>query len=189
MKTTDTELVEDFQRGDVSAFDELVERYGKKVFSYVYRMLGDYHESEDAFQDVFTRIYATIKSFRGRASFSTWLFTVARNTCLDKLRRRKVGRFIDRFRVGGGTSEPVCGRKQPDQLVLEKDTRKTVLEAVGFLPPDQKEVVILKYGVGFTFREISEITGVSESTAKSRMVYALDKMRYHLKAAGIGETI
>lgn len=188
MKTTDTELVEDFQRGDVSAFDELVERYGKKVFSYVYRMLGDYHESEDAFQDVFTRIYATIKSFRGRASFSTWLFTVARNTCLDKLRSRKVGRFIDRFLPGESPSIPHPG-KQPDELVLEKDTRKMVLEAVGVLPRDQKEVVILKYGVGFTFREISEITGVSESTAKSRMVYALDKMRYHLKAAGIGETI
>ena len=183
MNASDGALVEEFRKGDLSAFDQLVKHYDKRVFSYIYRMIGDYHESEDVFQDVMAKLYFSMETFRGRSSFSTWLFSIARNQCLDKLRKRKMRSFISYFVPEFLLNFTSRSGKSPDAVVLDNDARRAVLEAVDTLPETQKEVVILKYGCGFTFGEISSITGIPESTARSRMLYALTKLRGHLKAA------
>lgn len=190
----DEELFERFRRGEKPAFEVLLRRHRAPLFTFVLRTLGtgDRARAEDLVQDAFIRVIKGAKDWEQRAKFSTWLFTIARNLCLDAMRRDKFRRAesldapAGNDEDGRALSETIEGTEQGPERAVHAARAKPVIEAaLAKLPPEQREVFVLREHSGVPFKEIGELQGVSENTVKSRMRYALESLRKALLAAGI----
>jgi RNA polymerase sigma-70 factor (ECF subfamily) len=188
---TDEELLADFQQGDAGAFERLLARHRAPLYTFLARMLGDREKAEDLAQETFLRIVKGAQAWEQRSRFQSWMYAIARNLCTDRARR-------DRFRktesldgepvegAGGTILERVADPGPlPDQAAESERLRPLLTEALLSLPPDQREVFILREQAGLPFREIAEVVGANENTVKSRMRYALDGLRKALVAAGV----
>ena len=187
---TDEELLAAYQQGDAGAFELLLRRHRAPLFTFLLRMLGDRERAEDLAQETFLRIVKGAQAWEQRARFQTWLFTIARNLCVDQSRR-------DRFRRTGSLDETGPDGEPPMvDSVPSRDIdpargaesarlRPVLQEALLALPVEQREVFILREQAGVPFREIAELVGVNENTVKSRMRYALEGLRKALLAAGV----
>jgi RNA polymerase sigma-70 factor (ECF subfamily) len=188
---TDEELLADFQQGDAGAFERLLARHRAPLYTFLVRMLGDREKAEDLAQETFLRIVKGAQAWEQRSRFQSWMYAIARNLCADRARR-------DRFRKTGSIdAEPVEGAggtildgladpgPLPDQAAESERLRPLLKAALLSLPPDQREVFILREQAGLPFREIAEMVGANENTVKSRMRYALDGLRKALAAAGV----
>ena len=190
---TDEELLAAYQQGDVGAFEALLRRHRAPLFSFLNRMLGDREKAEDLAQETFLRIVKGAAAWTQRARFQTWLFTIARNLCVDQSRRDRF-RKTDSLDETGPDGEPsrmdgVAG-SEPDPARGTENARLRPLlqQALLSLPAEQREVFILREQSGVPFKEIAEILEVNENTVKSRMRYALEGLRKALAAAGIDES-
>src|SRR5205807_3667040 len=173
---SDEELLAAFQQGDVGAFEALLRRHRAPLFTFLLRMLGDRERAEDLAQETFLRIVKGAAAWEQRARFSTWLYTIARNLCVDQSRR-------DRFRrtgsldAQGPDEEPamvdsVPGHEiDPARGAESARLRPVLAKALAGLPAEQREVFLLREQAGVPFKEIAELTGVNENTVKSRMRY------------------
>jgi len=187
---TDEELLAAYQQGDAGAFELLLRRHRAPLFTFLLRMLGDRERAEDLAQETFLRIVRGAQAWEQRARFQTWLFTIARNLCVDQSRR-------DRFRRADSLDEPgpddgpakidsVPSREIDPARGAESARLRPVLQrALLALPAEQREVFILREQAGVPFKEIAELVGVNENTVKSRMRYALEGLRKALLAAGV----
>ena len=187
---TDEELLAAYQQGDAGAFELLLRRHRAPLFTFLLRMLGDRERAEDLAQETFLRIVKGAQAWEQRARFQTWLFTIARNLCVDQSRR-------DRFRRTGSLDETGPDGEPPMvDSVPSRDIdpargaesarlRPVLQEALLALPVEQREVFILREQAGVPFKEIAELVGVNENTVKSRMRYALEGLRKALLAAGV----
>lgn len=177
---TDLELLTRYRGGDVQAMDLLVDRHAGAVYAFVRRFLGDPTVAEDMTQEVWLRVLRRSGSFNGRARFTTWLFTVTRNTCIDHLRRKR----------RRSPAVPASERGEPFQLddlqdpgppIVERVARQELSElverAVAELPEAQREVFLLREQTELTFREIADALELPRDTVKSRMRYALGHIR------------
>jgi RNA polymerase sigma-70 factor (ECF subfamily) len=189
---TDEELLAAYQQGDPGAFEALLRRHRAPLFTFLLRMLGERERAEDLAQETFLRIVKGAQAWEHRARFQTWLFTIARNLCVDQSRRDRFRR-ADSLDAQGPGDEPamvdsVPGREiDPDRGAESARLRPVLQRALLSLPAEQREVFILREQAGVPFREIAEIQGVNENTVKSRMRYALEGLRKGLAAAGISE--
>lgn len=184
----DEDLVRRSVQGDRGAFDTLVEKYYKKIYSLCYRFVGDAEEASDLAQEIFTAAYQNLKKFRGDAKFSTWLFQIATNRGKNKfkyLKRR--GYFAAR---GHGESEDDRDSAQrvipdnstnPETLLASHQMQKIVQDAINELDPDHKEIVILRDIEGFSYEEIANILNLPEGTTKSRLHRARMVVKEKLK--------
>lgn len=178
-------LIEAFLGGDDTAFDRLVLRYQNRVFRTCYRILGDYHEANDSAQDIFVKVWKSLKKFRFRSSFSTWLFRISVNTCRNKLRSAAYRRSRRTARLGppdngeesGPWREIGDNGKTPRKELDRKETGQMIQNAIDSLPEDQKTVVVLRDIEGFTYDEIAAITGLKGGTVKSKLARARKKLR------------
>jgi len=182
----DFDRVRASQAGDRGAFDELVDRYKEIVFSVAYRFARDPDLAMDLAQDVFIRAYRGIKSFQGKSSFSTWLYRIAVNTCIDYTRRRS--RSIDPLTVPEevadyADSEPTAGEPAvgPDGLALASELGEQIQAAIDALPSYHKAVFVLYEIKGLSYKEIAETVGCSIGTVMSRLHYARKKLRAMLE--------
>jgi RNA polymerase sigma-70 factor (ECF subfamily) len=188
---TDEELLADFQQGDGGAFERLLARHRAPLYTFLVRMLGDREKAEDLAQETFLRVVKGAAAWEQRARFQSWMYAIARNLCADHARR-------DRFRKTGSLDqEPVEGAggtvldgvpdpgPLPDQAAESERLRPLLQRALLSLPPDQREVFVLREQAGLPFREIAAVVGANENTVKSRMRYALDGLRKALAAAGV----
>lgn len=179
-----------FRRGDTQAFSILLERHRRGVFHFVLRFLGQQEAAEDALQEVFLRVVKNAAKYERRAKFTTWLYTIARNHCIDASRKAKYRRARSLSDpIGseeGRTLEEVIEGHEPDPArgTHNRRLKGAIHEALQELAPEQREVFLLREHSGLAFKEIGEITGVSENTVKSRMRYALEKLRESLSAGG-----
>lgn len=186
-KTPDEVLMLRYKEGDLSAFEVLLERYQQPLFNFVYKFCSDYHQSQDLVQEVFLRIIRTAKNYEARAKFTTYLYTVAHNICIDHLRRKKTRRTIsmnDPLDAEGElTVEDTMKdeRANPEREFQQENFAKALHDAVEQLPPEQKEVFLLREQMNLQFDEIAKIVGCLPSTAKSRMRYALQSLRQKLE--------
>ena len=174
----DTELVELAKQGDGKAFDILVQRYQTKVTHLVYRYVKNVDIALDLVQDIFFKTYRNLVNFKGESKFSSWLFRVAVNDCIDYLRRVKVRKeqSLDHYRESG-IDFPDSGPNQNVAHVYEREEeRRRVQQALASLPEKQQSVVVMKIYQDMTFEEISEITQEPVSTVKSRLYKALQSM-------------
>jgi len=181
-----------FRGGDAGAFDELVLIFQRPVFNLAYRMLNNYEEASDAAQEIFVKVYRSIGKFKGRSSFSTWLYAVAANICRNRLRRiRRISAFEVRtsdLRSAGDNDclEPVAvdPYPAPDRTAELSDIKRSVEEAVASLQPDFANVIIMKDIQNMSYEEIAETFGCSLGTVKSRLSRARMMMRERLRAEG-----
>lgn len=189
----DMRLIDSYLAGQVSALNALVDLHGRAVYSYIYRFLGSDSHIDDVYQDVWMRVVKSVKNFGGRSRFTTWLFQLTRNICIDHLRRRQ--RQIKALSIneaGGGDDDspkivPVA-TDEAAETIVERDELVVLLEkAIEQLPDEQREVLLLRRYTTMTFQDISEMSGVPRNTVKSRMRYALENIRRTLKVEKSGD--
>lgn len=174
-------LVERCQQGDTVAFDQLVERHGEWVYNLAYRMVGDRDEAYDMAQEAFVRAFRAIKRFRRGSSFSTWLYRVTTNACLDEIKRRRrrpapASSLLD---ADGSSPDPPDPSPQVEDHVASLERREVVRRAIAALPLHHRLPLVLYELQGCSYEEIAAITGANVGTVKSR----LNRARLALKEA------
>ena len=187
---TDEELLAAYQQGDTGAFELLLRRHRAPLFTFLLRMLGDRTRAEDLAQETFLRIVKGAQAWEQRARFQTWLYTIARNLCVDASRRDRFRKADSLDQTGPDDGPPlvdsVAGSEIDPARGAESARLRPVLQkALLSLPVEQREVFILREQAGLPFKEIAETVGVNENTVKSRMRYALEGLRKALLAAGV----
>ena len=185
---TDEVLMIRFQRGDRSAFTLLVRRHQTSLYNFALRQLRLQSVAEDVVQEAFVRVVQNAGDFKHEARFSTWVYTITRNLCIDQLRKRALRKHasLDEPRKSEEGSGPTLGEQTADsRSSVEREATGTelkerILKAVDSLPDDQREVFLMRELSNLPFKEIAEITGVPENTVKSRMRYALERLQAQL---------
>jgi RNA polymerase sigma-70 factor (ECF subfamily) len=189
--TTDEALMVRYQRGDRQAFTLLVRRHQTQLFHFAVRQIGTPSVAEEVVQDAFVRVVQNAADFKHEARFTTWVYTIVRNLCIDHLRKRALRKHpsLDepvRGKDGADSAGPSLGERTEDprasveRAATGKELSVKIVAAVEALPDDQREVFLLREGSNLPFKEIAEITGVSENTVKSRMRYALERLQQAL---------
>jgi RNA polymerase sigma-70 factor (ECF subfamily) len=189
---TDETLMAAFKEGDASAFSALVLRYEKPLWNFLRRYVHDRAIAEDLVQEVLLRVLRNAAEWKPAAKFSTWLYTIARNLCID-YSRRMVHRTAssldgaatraDGDRVGAAPAriERVVGPDPGGEAAaVGKETAIRIEAAIASLPDEQREVFLMREVMDMPFAEIAEVTGVALPTVKSRMRYALERLRQTL---------
>jgi RNA polymerase sigma-70 factor (ECF subfamily) len=168
------ELIERSRRGELRAFDLLVRRYEKQVYNTAYRLAGSYDGASDIAQEAFVRAWSNLRSFRGDASFSTWLYRIVTNVFLDE-RKKQRARPHQSLDEALALDENLVTRQFEDgapspQEAAEGSERRDLLEqAILALPPPQRVMVVLYHTQGRSYEEIAEIMGLPMGTVKSRL--------------------
>jgi RNA polymerase sigma-70 factor (ECF subfamily) len=178
-----------YQRGDSRAFAELVRRHQKSLYNFVLRQTRSPPAAEDITQEAFLRVVQRAAEFKHEARFTTWLFTIARNLCVDHARKAKLRRHPSLDGPAGDAegARPLLevvpetrGEGQVDRAAEWTSMRRSIVSAVESLPEEQREVFLLREVANLPFKEIAEVTGTAENTVKSRMRYALERLRIAL---------
>ena len=176
----DLELVELFQKGDETSFNELVARYQEKVYWIAYRFVNDHDQADDIVQEVFVKVYSSLKDFRGDSGVYTWLYRITVNVALNTLRKRRVRDFIridELFEITGDENE------RPDALLEKNEQQQLIEEAIAKLPEKQKAVFILRYHEELPYEEISAILKTSVGGLKANYFHAAKKIGEHISRA------
>jgi RNA polymerase sigma-70 factor (ECF subfamily) len=173
---SDQILVEKVKAGDYQAFDALVNRYEGKVYRLSMRMLRNQQDAEDALQETFLQVHRGLKSFEGRSTFSTWLFRLATNVCLMKIRHQETEpqKLLPLEDYLPQHEEGQLPHLQdwpdlPEETLLSKESREKMLEALEKLPPEYRAVFVLRDIEGFSSTEAGEALGISVAAVKSRL--------------------
>jgi RNA polymerase sigma-70 factor (ECF subfamily) len=197
---TDEALMARYQKGDVAAFAELVARHERRLWNFIRRFVSDAATAEDLLQEVFMRVVKSAAEWQPSAKLSTWLLTIARNLCTDNARRGAVRRAesLDQTPgVAGDDSGPhridrlAATDGNAEKAALDREIAVRVDAAVTDLPVEQREVFLMREVMDMSFAEIAQATGASEPTVKSRMRYALERLRgaLHELADGNGAAV
>ena len=160
----DRKIIERVLKGDTEAFNLLVRQWEKPIYNFIVRMIGDRDEAMDLCQDAFMKAYRELDTLKDLDRFSSWLYRIAHNTCFSKLRKDHGKTFVE---------------LDPDQHTSKTrmEERLAVEKALQHLPPDQREVVVLKVYQSLKFEEIAAIQDAPISTVKSRLYMGFEKLR------------
>ncbi len=172
----DSEIVRQIQSGAAAAFDELMRRYKRPVVNFIFRMLGNAQDADDVAQDVFVRMYQNLDAYRAETKFSTWLFALARNAAIDRIRWRSRHRTesiesVPEIVASSGTAEEVNAREMGDQIAV----------AIAKLPEDQRTAIVLSEYHGMSYAEIAGVMRCSEKSVESRLYRARQTLRMSLQ--------
>lgn len=176
------------QQGDTAAFAELVEKYKQPVINFACRTLRDATEAEDLAQNVFVQVYKSASRYRSSAKFSTWLFTIARNLCLNEIRRRSrhPAESLDATQPGqeGQPQHQVEDKASfsPPESLLQGELEEKVERALAELPENQRTAMLLCRQEELSYEEISEVLGCSLSATKSLIHRGRETLKHKLKA-------
>jgi len=180
---SDAELLFAFRKRDAAAFAILVSRYQGQLHGYLRAMTGSPADADDLFQETWLRVVRNPGSFRGGA-FNAWLWRIARNLLIDRLRRRKPVVSLDDATTGGSAFldlTPAAGQL-PAEDAEAAELGRQIAAAVGRLPPDQRDVFLLRTQGGLSFAAIAKLRKVPLNTALGRMHYAIQRLREDLGA-------
>ena len=180
----DETLMLRYQQGDRAAFSILVRRHQQPLYNFALRQVRVPQVAEDVVQETFVRVVQNAADFKHEARFTTWVYTITRNLCIDQLRKRALRKHpsLDESRGEEGDG-PTLGEQTADpRASVEREATGTELKeriarAVDKLPDEQREVFLMREIANLPFKEIAEITGVPENTVKSRMRYALERLQ------------
>jgi len=175
-------LLRKAKAGDVAAFEELVESYQKKLFNLAYRIVGNPEDAADMVQEALIRIFRSIAKFKEQSSFSTWIYRITTNVCLDELRKRKNKKeFSLDQEIHGEDGDMKRQIKSddilPDNAAEREELREIVNSAINSLPEDQRVVISLRDIQGLTYTEISQVLDCPEGTVKSRINRARNALK------------
>lgn len=184
----DALLVRAYQGGDRTAFDKLVTKHKNRVFNVCYWYLGDYQEADDIAQETFIKVYRSLGKFRLESAFSTWIFRIAVNSCKNRLTSaafKQKKRTISFNNPDGQPESGVTdvfpnGAASPSEQLEKKERMHQIREGIKALSPEQREVITLRDMEGLTYVEVSEVTGISLGTVKSRLARARTELKNKL---------
>ena len=173
---SDQALIDKVNGGDYQAFESLVTRYESKVYRLAVRMLRNPQDAEDALQETFIQVFRGLPGFEGRSQFSTWLFRLATNVCLMRIRHREtepskllpLEDYLPKLEEGE-TPHITDWADRPEDVLLSKESREKMMEALDKLPPEYRAVFILRDIEGFSNVETGESLGISVAAVKSRL--------------------
>lgn len=179
---TDSQLIREIKDGNVELYAQLIHRYERKIYTFVYHMLKSAHLddlAEDLCQETFYKAYRSINTFKEtEASFSTWLYTIARNTVLSELRKAKmVNVSLDESHY----APKVANHTLPEQTVLNNEKMNVVREAINSLPAKQRSALILREYDQLDYQEIAQALGATVSSVKSLLFRARASVKTQLE--------
>jgi len=173
----DLDLVEECKLGDRAAFTQLMQKYQNKIFGLAFRMLHNGEEAKDITQDVFFSVYRSIKKFKGESKISTWLYRIAINACINRLKskgRKDTVPLENKKQEGDlvaiNEDNLISGRIDTPSEALERKNLNSILEReIGKLPDEYRVVLVMRDVEGLTYEEIEKILKVPDGTVKSRL--------------------
>lgn len=174
----DNELIERVAKGSDASFVILHNRYRKKVLGYVCLFVKRQDIAEDIAQDVFIKVYRSLTegTYKDSGKFVPWLMRIARNMIIDHF-RKDTPLSTDENSALEAKLQSITSEESPDNLIMRKQQNKKLKQLIRELPKEQKEVVLLRYYIGMSFKEIADFTDVSVNTALGRMRYALINLK------------
>ncbi len=183
-KLSDEQLMAGVQHSDTSAFDELYQRYSRRLLYFFYRMLsGDEEKAQDFLQDIFLKVVEKPGLFQTNRSFSTWIFTVAHNQCKNEYRRMGNRSSVHNDENLDARSLPENSPYHPaEEKVDHSAFGQAVMNELGKMEESHRGTFLLRFQENFSIREISEILDCSQGTVKSRLFYTARKLADKLKA-------
>lgn len=175
-------LIEQSKAGDVESFEQLIDQHQKKIFNIAYRMLGNIEDASDVAQEALVKAYRGIKNFKGKSSFSTWLYAIVNNTCIDFIRKNRKTNliYLDKdyeTEEGSYRLQMESEEDTPEEVLEKKEIQRLVHESIEELSYDHKRAIILRDIEGFSYKEIAEILNCSEGTVKSRISRARTSLK------------
>ena len=172
-------------KGDQNAFGEVVELYKDKVYQICFRMLWDRHEAEDAAQETFLKAFLNIHTYNQNKKFSTWLYRIATNLCIDKIRKKKPDYHLDAEIAGTDGmnmyAHLASGDQLPEEEVESLEVQASIHEAILQLPDKYRAVIVLKYIEELPLQEIADILELPLGTVKTRVHRGREALRKHLR--------
>lgn len=179
------EKIKKVKKGDQSAFEDIVVLFQSKIYQHCYRMLGNAHEAEDVAQEAFIRAYVNIHSYDDSRKFSTWLYRIATNLSIDRLRKRKPDYFLDAEIKGTDGldmySQLATDARLPEEEVQGMELEKMIYQEIANLPPIYRSIITLRYLEEFPLKEISEIMDLPLGTVKTRIHRGREALRKKLR--------
>ena len=184
----DEVLMVAYQRGEVRAFEVLLDRHKRPVFNFILRYVGSRETAEDLMQETFLRVIKGAAAYQRQAKFTTWLYTIARNLCVDQSRRAKhrKAQSLDAPMSSSDDSGTLLDVIPSSGIASDRRTESNHLQirlhqALANLSEEQREVFLMREFLDMPFKDIASVVGVPENTVKSRMRYALEKLRLELE--------
>jgi len=172
----DLELVHKARNGDYTAFEELVRRYQPRIFSHCYRMLKNYQDAQDCLQETFLKAYEKLDTFREESSFSVWLYKVATNNCLMRIRKNQshpeeihIEDILPRHRHDDLSFEVPDWGADPEKIAINGELRALMDSSVLKLPEDYRAAFLLRDVEGFSTKDTAHILGLTDANVKSRL--------------------
>lgn len=185
MEFVEKRLTERAKRGDREAFAELIEIYKDKIFQLAYRMVGNRQEAEDIAQETFLRVYANLHQYNESYKFSTWIYRIATNLCIDRGRKKRPDFSLDEQAEGteglDWYSRLASQDKTPEEKVVTQELQETVQEALNELAPKYRSIMILRYIEDLSLQEISEVLKLPVTTIKTRIHRGREALRGRLR--------
>jgi RNA polymerase sigma-70 factor, ECF subfamily len=170
---SDIQLLDQARRGDVAALEQLLKRHQAQVYRFGLKMCRDPDDAQDVLQDTLLAMARGIREFRGSASLSTWLYTVARSFCIKKRRKSQFApdhiETLDTSVQAVPEAEPASPSQGPDDAFLSRQVESALEQAIAALEPASREVLILRDMEGLTAAEVAEVLGIGVPAVKSRL--------------------
>lgn len=188
-EVTDEVLMLRFQGGDRTAFVALVRKHKTSIYNFILRLVRSSSAAEDLSQDVFVKVVQSAADFKHESKFSTWVYSIARNLCIDHLRKMSLRQHpsLDQAKTDAPDGPTLLDRtpdRHPsasvERAVIGAELGQRITRCIEALPQEQREVFLLREVAQLPFKDIAGITGVPENTVKSRMRYALERLQENL---------
>ena len=176
------ELIRRAKQGDMLAFEELIVQHEKIVYNVALRMMNHSEDAKDISQDVFLKAYKSLENFDERSAFSTWLYRITHNTCIDEMRKRK-GKYSYSLEEELENEEGSMQRQiadegdSPEESLLREEQKSEIVQALDTLSAEHKAAIILRDVKGLPYDEIAEILELSMGTVKSRISRARNQLK------------
>lgn len=182
MSLSDEILVEMCKQGDLAAFEQLLEKHQSRVYTLAYRYMSNHADASDLAQEAFIKIYRSLNTYRGEASFQSWMYRLVTNVCMDELRRRGRAKTVSieelmEGKKGLNMHRENAGSRLPEDVVIRNELQREVQNVLNSLSDEHRVIVVMRDIQGYSYEEIAELLKCSLGTVKSR----LNRARHVLK--------
>ena len=174
MFNSEQEIIDKSIKGDIDAFEELVKKYEKKVYTIAYRLIGNSADASDMAQEAFIKVYKALPKFRGDSSFKTWIIHIVTNVCKDELRKRKMTtRSLDDDSLSLEDRKAVAKENSnlqgPEEHLMQKEDQQKIQQCLNTLSEEHKLILVLREIQGYSYEEIAGYLECTLGTVKSRL--------------------